>query len=88
MTDAIPGNQPDVMTAPAGDAMDSPPPGSEPVGTDQAAPSPPSLWRNRPYMLLQSGKTAHIVGVGIGAFAIPPDSWAQDGMEWPPAQQR
>lgn len=29
------------------------------------------LWRNRPYTLLQSGKTAHIVGLGVGAFAVP-----------------
>ena len=31
----------------------------------------PPLWRNRPYTLLQTGKTAHVIGVGVGAFAIP-----------------
>lgn len=41
---------------------------SEPVAV--AEPLPP-LWRNRPYTLLQTGKTAHVVGVSIGAFAIP-----------------
>ncbi|MGC4153025.1 MAG: MFS transporter [Propionicimonas sp.] len=40
------------------------------VGREAASPPVP-LWRNRPYTLLQSGKTAHVVGVGIGAFAIP-----------------
>jgi MFS family permease len=31
----------------------------------------PPLWRNRSYTLLQSGKTAHIIGLGVGAFAVP-----------------
>lgn len=37
-----------------------------------AAPVRPlPLWRNRSYTLLQSGKTAHVIGVGVGAFAVP-----------------
>ena len=43
------------------------------VTTPDAAPphALPPLWRNRPYTLLQTGKTAHVIGVGVGAFAIP-----------------
>ena len=36
---------------------------------EAAVPAP--LWRNRSYTLLQSGKTAHVVGVGVGSFAVP-----------------
>lgn len=36
-----------------------------------AAPAPLPLWRNRAYTLLQAGKTVHVVGVGVGAFAVP-----------------
>lgn len=32
---------------------------------------PAPLWRNRPYTLLQTGRTAHVIGVGVGGFAIP-----------------
>ncbi|MFC4242588.1 MFS transporter [Gryllotalpicola reticulitermitis] len=31
----------------------------------------PALWRNRPYLLLMSGKTTQLVGEGMGAFAAP-----------------
>ncbi len=42
------------------------------VAADGAAASPLTpLWRNRSYTLLQSGKTAHVIGVGVGAFAVP-----------------
>lgn len=30
-----------------------------------------SLWRNRAYLLLMSGKTTQIIGEGIGTFAVP-----------------
>ena len=53
----------------AGPGLDEPRPVPE-TATAAAARLPP-LWRNRPYTLLQTGKTAHIVGLGVGAFAIP-----------------
>lgn len=31
----------------------------------------PPLSRNRPYVLLQAGKTAHAIGLGVGAFTVP-----------------
>lgn len=45
--------------------------------TPQASVSGPpaqpaaSLWRNRPYLLLMSGKTTQIIGEGVGIFAVP-----------------
>ncbi|AYG03336.1 MFS transporter [Gryllotalpicola protaetiae] len=38
-----------------------------------SAPAQPqiSLWRNRPYLLLMSGKTTQIIGEGVGTFAVP-----------------
>ena len=35
------------------------------------ATAAPTLWRNRPYLLLMSGKTTQLVGAGIGTFAVP-----------------
>lgn len=42
---------------------------ADPVNPQQT--TLPPLWRNRPYTALQTGKTAHVIGVGVGAFAIP-----------------
>lgn len=41
------------------------------VGAEAPPSDAVSLWRNRPYTLLQSGKTAHIIGLGVGAFTVP-----------------
>lgn len=45
--------------------------GPEPPSSADPGPALPSLWRNRPYLLLMTGKTAQLVGAGIGAFAVP-----------------
>ncbi len=39
--------------------------------TTAPAPTQPGLWKNRPYLLLMSGKTAQLIGAGIGTFTIP-----------------
>lgn len=31
----------------------------------------PGLWHNRAYLLLMSGKTAQLVGAGVGTFTVP-----------------
>jgi MFS family permease len=36
-----------------------------------ASAQPTSLWRNRAYLLLMSGKSTQIVGEGVGTFAVP-----------------
>lgn len=42
------------------------------VGAEKlSAPAGPSLWRNRDYMLLMSGKTTQIIGSGLATFAVP-----------------
>jgi MFS family permease len=33
--------------------------------------SGPTLWHNRDYLLLMSGKTTQIIGAGLAAFAVP-----------------
>lgn len=45
-----------------------------PVTSEGSAPSPaagPSLWHNRDYLLLMSGKTTQIIGAGFATFAVP-----------------
>jgi MFS family permease len=42
-----------------------------PSGAPAAQASVTPLRRNRPYLLLMSGKTTQIVGEGIGVFAVP-----------------
>ncbi len=48
-----------------------------------SAPAPAAvdvpLRRNRPYMLLQTGKTVHIIGAGVGGFAVPLLAFALTG---------
>jgi MFS family permease len=42
-------------------------------GDDEASGSTagPSLWHNRDYLLLMSGKTTQIIGAGFATFAVP-----------------
>ncbi|GMA23314.1 MFS transporter [Luteimicrobium album] len=47
-------------------------PTTTPGRADEAvATPPPSLWHNRPYMLLMTGKTVEVVGSGMATFAVP-----------------
>jgi MFS family permease len=39
--------------------------------TEAPTTTAPSLWHNRPYLLLMSGKTTQLVGAGVGSFAVP-----------------
>lgn len=48
---------------------------ASPMQDDPAPQSPqplgPSLWHNRDYLLLMSGKTTQIIGAGFATFAVP-----------------
>lgn len=53
--------------------------GPEPSSPTEPDAALPSLWRNRPYLLLMTGKTTQLVGAGIGAFAVPLIAYAVTG---------
>lgn len=56
---------------------------AEPVPTDTpAAAEPPSLVRNRSYMLVMSGLTTEALGAGIAVFAVPLLALALTGSVW------
>lgn len=52
----------------ASDAPDAP---GSPDAADSTKPAGPSLWHNRDYLLLMSGKTTQIIGSGFATFAVP-----------------
>ncbi|GAA4844023.1 MFS transporter [Luteimicrobium xylanilyticum] len=56
-----PGHADETDAAPAGSTAAAPP----------AVSTPPTLWHNRPYMLLMTGKTVEVVGSGMATFAVP-----------------
>ncbi len=45
----------------------------------RGAISGPSLWHNRDYLLLMSGKTTQIIGAGLAIFAVPLIAYALTG---------
>jgi MFS family permease len=47
------------------------PPSGSAIGAREASTVAPSLWRNAPYLLLMTGKTAQLVGNGAALFAVP-----------------
>jgi MFS family permease len=54
-------------------------PATDDTVSDAPKPSGPSLWHNRDYLLLMSGKTTQIIGAGFATFAVPLIAFALTG---------